>query len=289
MHQDRQPGSRNLRDLATRRARQLRDGGRSALWGNRGRRRRRVRGRRPAVVRRRMLQPGMRSVRADGRAHLPAGQRVPRRRGPVRARRRLLRVCRLAGGIRNAGDVRHQRPGDHRSVQKPDGLQAERRRVQAKDDVVQLVVRLLRRQLRDGGHVPSGQPGCTEMLPGAVRGCGRSLRVERRLLQWRAVRTEPGRRCGSSVRMQRDAVCGCVRWVHGERRLLPRIIVPRGARGLGWLVRPLRGRDSSGRRWLEQLQWWGHERGRWGQRCRVRSLRPNLHYRRRLLRQRAVH
>ena len=109
-------------------------------------------------------------------------------------RLRLLRLGGPARRLRKAGHVRHHRAVDGRRLPQPDGLQARRRRVQAQDDVVQLVVRLLRRQLRDQGHLQAGQRGRPAVRGGPVRRRGRSVRFERELLQRDAVRPEPRRR-----------------------------------------------------------------------------------------------
>jgi hypothetical protein len=80
VHDGCQPDARNVRNVAPRRPRQLRNGGWGALRRYGAQWQRRVRRRRSPAMRWRVLQPGMCSLRADGRPHLPAGERVPRRR-----------------------------------------------------------------------------------------------------------------------------------------------------------------------------------------------------------------
>jgi len=169
----------HMRHVAAGGTRQLRDGGRRPLRRLRGRRRCGVHRRRAALVRRRMLQPCVRALRAHGRSRLPAGDRVPRRGRRVLAGRRLLRVGRAARGIGQAGHVCHHGARYARGLPQPAGLQAERRRVQAGDHVMQLVVRLLRWQLRERGHLPPGQPGRAAVCSRDVRRSGRRVLVGR--------------------------------------------------------------------------------------------------------------
>ncbi len=85
VHDGHQPGARNVLHVATRWPGQLRNCRRCALRRLGDRRRRRLRRRRPAAMRRRVLQQGVCSLRADGSPRLPAGERLPCRRRPLRA------------------------------------------------------------------------------------------------------------------------------------------------------------------------------------------------------------
>lgn len=93
--------------------------------------------------------------------------------------------------------------------------------------------------------------------------------------------------------MQPDAVRGGLRWVHGQRGLLPRVVMRRGYRFYARDVRSVR-RASAGRRGrgiqrlelergIERLELELERRQRG-----VRHLRTDLHDLRRLLQRRAV-
>jgi hypothetical protein len=152
---------------------------------------------------------------------LPAGQRLPRRGRPVHDRRRLLRFRRSSGRFDDARDVRCQRAVDGRRLSEPDGVQAGRRRLQAQDRVVQLIVRLLQRQLRDAGYLQAGQRRRAAMRAGSMRRGRRGVCVERKLLRQLALRAQRRRRRGSPVRVRRDGLHRGVRLVHQQRGLLP--------------------------------------------------------------------
>ena len=137
------------------------------------------------AVRRPCCAAALRALSATGALFSPAGERVPRRRGPLHGRdsdccaaRRSARggsgegagvACVIAGAARP------------RSLPGTRWLQARRQRVQAAGRCVQLVVRLLQRQLRDRGDVRAGQHGRAALRggPAGVAGVGRRVRVER--------------------------------------------------------------------------------------------------------------
>jgi hypothetical protein len=119
-------------------------------------------------------------------------------------------------------------------------VQAERRRLQALDDVVQRVVRLLRRQLQHHGHLQDGQCRCPTVHQRGLR-CRRSgVRVERRLLQWAALCPEHGKR--ASLRMRVRELRPELRELYRQRGLLRRT-VQRRARKHDGSVRALRHPD----------------------------------------------
>ncbi len=242
------------------------------------RRRHRPQRLRTARVRRPVLQPLVRSVGSDRRARLPARERMPRRRRPLHAGRRLLRLGGPARRLRKARHVRHHGARDHRRVPQPDGLQARRRRVQAQDDVVQLVVRLLQRQLREPGHLQAGQHGRPALRGRPVRRRRRSVRVERQLLQRHAVRPEPRGRRDAAVRVLRHRMHLGVRRLHRQRRLLRRHVVRRRAGQHPRHLRPVRRQHRQRRRSGRT----GQRRGRHGRQSRRRRRHRRLSGRRRL-------
>ena len=155
--------------------------------------------------------------------------------------------CGSAGspaGSDEAGHLHHHVARDGRRLPQPDGLQARRRRVQAADDVVQLVVRLLQRQLRDTGHVQAGQHGRPALRRGPVRERRRVVRVERELLRREPVRTQPRRL--AALRLLGVDLHRGVRPVHRQRGLLPGLVVHPRPRSDARSVRALRTGGSDG-------------------------------------------
>lgn len=155
LQQDHGADARHVRGLIAGRTSELRSCGRTALrgywpWGQRG-----VRGGHSGL-RWALLQSRVCALGAHRRARMPAGKRLPRRRRSLHGGWRLLRFGGPARRFEEAGHVRHHAAEPGGRLSQPDGVQARWRRLQAEDHVLQFVVRLLQRQLRNDGHMPSG-------------------------------------------------------------------------------------------------------------------------------------
>jgi hypothetical protein len=90
-----------------------------------------------------------------------------------------------------------------------------------------------------------------------VRRCGRRLRVERQLLRRDALRSQSRGRRGAALRLPRVAVRGGVRFVHEQRRLLPRNVVRLAAGKQPRRLRTLRRRLERGLGGFQRIEWVG--------------------------------
>jgi hypothetical protein len=234
---------RHLRDLSAVRPCQLRPCRRTALrWRRSERECARLR-RRSARLRRTVLQSCLRAVGSHGRSRLSTGERLPRRRRPLHQRRGLLRLRGFARRVLRSSRHLCDDPAiDRGRVSQSDGMQTRRRRVQARDVLVQLVVRLLFGKLRESRHLPPRQRGRAAMLACHMRQVRGSLRVECGLLRRCSLRSQSDGRRHAGFHLRRRAVRERLRRMHNHRRLLPRFRVLGRPWSHAWHVRTLLGR-----------------------------------------------
>ena len=220
----------------------------------------------PPRLRRRLLQPPLRALRADAGPRLPAGQRVPPRRRLCAPRTSTAAAppgSRAARARRSPATSR----GQHASAlcRNPQGCKPD-------GDICKLATMSCNASCDCCSGNCQNQDTCKQdtsacpAAPGPPASRRALVRLQRQLLQRPALRAQPDRRRHAPVHLLPARVRARVRQVHHQRRLLPR--------------RDLHRRPGQRQRRLRALR-----RRRRGD---LRPLRTVLQHRVGLLRRRAV-